>query len=818
MGLLALMGSLVAGLRPADAASGVALARLAGSDRYATAAAVAETAFPGGARTAVVASGLQFPDALTGAFLAGLQSGGAPVLLVSTHSPVPAPTVAALVKLGVEHVLVVGGPAAVGSDVVSALSGLSGPSGHLSVTRVYGSTRYDTMAAVDAPPAAGEPPIGQVEGRPTAILATGNNFADALGAAPLAYARHLPLILTDGTASTLVPQALSVIRADHIGHVIVVGGPAAIAPAQLTQLEGLGVSLDLTATHGLDRSQTSAELAGLEVSSFGFLGSRADVARGDDFADALAAGPLGGTSDTPTLVTLSPSDPGAVTAYLTHTAGAGMQGYVLGGPAALSPVLVQTLDSVLAPTTTTSTTTSSTTTTTALSSPTASPYAPGAVGYDVSWPQCGGSLPPVTGLSVVGVDHGRPLTTNSCLAAEVAWAGASPSAYFTLAYPTPGWSASGCSSADAACIAAAYGQATAAAALAQARSSGLAARVFWAAVVTANSWSSDQALNVDVVQAALGALTAAGFTAGVYSTASQWQAILGSWTTSAPVWVPGSSSAPAASCGSVAFSTTGVWLVQVPGSTWDQDGACPLPSGALPAPTRSGPTSSGTVTGSGPTGSGGSPYASGSTGYDISWPQCPAGVFPTAGAISVVGANDGHPFSVNPCLSSEAAWAGGGLSVYLNLASPSAADSHSLSGPAGACASSDLSCQSYNYGANSVTYSLQALSGDSISPRFVWLDIETGNTWSSSTADNAQVVQGALAALSSAGLGAGIYSTSYQWSQIAGSYVPSVPEWVPSGMGSAPSASGLCGNTYFSSGPTWLVQYGAGNYDGDVAC
>ena len=62
--------------------------RLAGRDRYATAAAVAQEFAPG-VPVAYVASGLDFPDALAGAAAAGAQ--GSPVLLTSPRS-VPAAT------------------------------------------------------------------------------------------------------------------------------------------------------------------------------------------------------------------------------------------------------------------------------------------------------------------------------------------------------------------------------------------------------------------------------------------------------------------------------------------------------------------------------------------------------------------------------------------------------------------------------------------------------------------------------------------------------------------------------------------------------
>ncbi len=68
-----------------------------------------------------------------------------------------------------------------------------------------------------------------------------------------------------------------------------------------------------------------------------------------------------------------------------------------------------------------------------------------------------------------------------------------------------------------------------------------------------------------------------------------------------------------------------------------------------------------------------SQYTPGSTGYDVSWPQCQAAgstltkSLPNAPTFAVVGVNDGTIGGFNSCFSAEAAWAGQGLSVYIVL-------------------------------------------------------------------------------------------------------------------------------------------------------
>jgi subtilisin family serine protease len=91
--------------------------RLAGADRYATAAAVAAR-FTAGGEHAYVASGLGFPDALAGAALAGTQ--GAPVLLTAPTS-VPPSIRTALGRLHPQSVTVLGGTSVISSATAAAL-------------------------------------------------------------------------------------------------------------------------------------------------------------------------------------------------------------------------------------------------------------------------------------------------------------------------------------------------------------------------------------------------------------------------------------------------------------------------------------------------------------------------------------------------------------------------------------------------------------------------------------------------------------------------------------------------------------------------
>ena len=211
------------------------------------------------------------------------------------------------------------------------------------------------------------------------------------------------------------------------------------------------------------------------------------------------------------------------------------------------------------------------------------------------------------------------------------------------------------------------------------------------------------------------------------------------------------------------------------------------------------------------------PYASGSTGYDISWPQC-GGPYPGGHQIGIIGVTNGHAFSTNSCLGDEVAWAGPAHGLYMNVNSPNGgSNSQGASGPAGSC-SSGSTCWSYNYGFNAANYSIAAATSQGVVAQQWWLDVETGNYWSGNTAANAAVIQGAVAALRAAGLSVGVYSTPYQWGEITGGAQLGLPVWVATGVALSNPSSWCTTGHAFNGGPVWMVQYGLNGFDGDYAC
>lgn len=122
--------------------------RLAGKDRYATAALVSQS-FPRGTSDAYVASGEDFPDALVGAALAGYR--GSPVLL-TPKDRLDSATVGALARQRPSRVYVLGGSSVVSDSTLRAFGGGGGKcEGALPTGTLFGSSMSNSgQSAADS--------------------------------------------------------------------------------------------------------------------------------------------------------------------------------------------------------------------------------------------------------------------------------------------------------------------------------------------------------------------------------------------------------------------------------------------------------------------------------------------------------------------------------------------------------------------------------------------------------------------------------------------------------------------------------------------
>ena len=158
------------------------------------------------------------------------------------------------------------------------------------------------------------------------VLARSDDYPDALAGAPLASAKHAPLLLTDPAA--LDPRVLAEIKRvlPTGGTVYLLGGLTALSQAVQDAITSAG--FQAVRYNGTDRYDTALQIAtkGLNDPSIIFLTT------GTNFADALSAGAAAGFKTGALLLTNGTTMPPSVTAYLQAHPSDSL--YAVGGPAA----------------------------------------------------------------------------------------------------------------------------------------------------------------------------------------------------------------------------------------------------------------------------------------------------------------------------------------------------------------------------------------------------------------------------------------------------------------------------------------------------
>lgn len=212
------------------------VSRLAGGDRYGTAAAIAtkvERDFGDASRsreqrTAFLARGDEPWDAMSAGAPASASDHPMPLLLTAP-TVLPEVTIQAIAELDIGTLVVAGGPNAVDPAVVEAIQ----EHVDVAVRRVAGPDRYATSVAL-ADFAREQQPFDAHQ-----VVATrGDDWADALTAAPYAGNQYGPLLAV-GTPST-VDASVHDWFLQHCGEIEVVtlvGGPHALGDTVADQLE-----------------------------------------------------------------------------------------------------------------------------------------------------------------------------------------------------------------------------------------------------------------------------------------------------------------------------------------------------------------------------------------------------------------------------------------------------------------------------------------------------------------------------------------------------------------------------------------------------
>ena len=286
------------------AAAAGTVTRLAGNDRYETAAQIAGAGWTN-SDYALLAYGENFPDALAAAPLAYKYD--APILLTRSND-LPEETKDILTLLQVKNIIIIGGPGVIFMPVEAELTAMG-----LNVSRVYGFDRYDTAVEVAKQIT--------VSGRPTELfVVAGEDFPDALSVGSVAAFKQMPIILTP--KDSLPDSVKNYLSTENINKSYIIGNTNVISGSvghQFPEAERIS---------GADRYERN--IAVLQKFAAEYDPENICIATGELFADALTGAVYSAKLKAP--VVLINDDPPALTERYYQQAGkTAANAFVFGG-------------------------------------------------------------------------------------------------------------------------------------------------------------------------------------------------------------------------------------------------------------------------------------------------------------------------------------------------------------------------------------------------------------------------------------------------------------------------------------------------------
>ncbi len=248
--------------------------RLSGKDRYETSVNISKTGWKDGSDYVIMATGLDYPDALSATPLA--KKLNAPILLTAQDKLNPIVD-KELERLSPSTVYIIGGEKAVSSGIVNTLKNRG-----IECIRLSGNDRYETSLKVAEE-------VGQAD---KVVIATGTDFADALSIAPWAASNGIPILLTGSKSMT--EDIRKYANRDSVTSSYVIGGKKAIEDSVMNKLK------NPTRIEGSNRFETN--IAVLKKFSGDFNMQDVYIATGLDFPDALSGSALAAMTQSPIIL------------------------------------------------------------------------------------------------------------------------------------------------------------------------------------------------------------------------------------------------------------------------------------------------------------------------------------------------------------------------------------------------------------------------------------------------------------------------------------------------------------------------------------
>ncbi|MDU5998135.1 MAG: cell wall-binding repeat-containing protein [Finegoldia magna] len=289
--------------------------RISGRNRIDTAIEVSKKYYEK-ANTVIIARSDEYPDSLTASPLA--KKLNAPILLTSKNE-LEKTVKAEIKRLKATNIIIVGGVNSISTKVEKELRQYD-----KEIERIAGHSRYETSAAIAER-------LLKLSAKQTAIIASGENFADALTAGAYAAQQEYPILLVQ---KTTIDTKIAKVLNKNIDKTIIAGGINSVSEKVKKDLPK-----NTERIAGRSRYDTAAQIAKKLFKS-----EKAFVASGEVFADALVVSPVAGRLSSPILLVNRKESPETIRAYVKETI---TEITVIGGKKFVPSPIVTDLESVI---------------------------------------------------------------------------------------------------------------------------------------------------------------------------------------------------------------------------------------------------------------------------------------------------------------------------------------------------------------------------------------------------------------------------------------------------------------------------------------
>ncbi|GAA0121768.1 MULTISPECIES: cell wall-binding repeat-containing protein [Clostridium] len=239
--------------------------------RYETAVAISKEKWKDGSDTVVIATGKDYPDALSATPLAAKY--GAPILLTESGK-LPQSVKNEITRLGASNVIIVGGNGVVSKDIEKELTSMG-----IETKRIDGKDRYVTAINIAKE-------VGTENG---IAVAYGLNYTDALSMAPVAGKLSMPILLTP--SNYMNSDVKNFIDSSEISNTAIIGGTGVISD-KVASLFPNPIRIG-----GKNRFETNMNI--LTTFADGLSYDELYVATGMNYPDALAGSAAAATTGSP---------------------------------------------------------------------------------------------------------------------------------------------------------------------------------------------------------------------------------------------------------------------------------------------------------------------------------------------------------------------------------------------------------------------------------------------------------------------------------------------------------------------------------------